>query len=96
MDEAIKGKKVLIVDDDASIGRMLGRILNKMQRGYSFALSAEEARRMLKEEAFDLLLCDIRLPGESGMDLIEYVMSEYPDMAVIMVSGVDEIGRAHV
>jgi response regulator RpfG family c-di-GMP phosphodiesterase len=61
-----------------------------MQRGYSLALSAEVARRLLKEESFDLILCDIRLPGESGMNLIEHVMSEYPDTAVIMVSGVDD------
>jgi len=90
MDEGIKRKKVLIVDDDASIGRILARILKKMDRGYSLALSAEVARRLLKEESFDLILCDIRLPGESGMSLIEHVMSEYPNTAVIMVSGVDD------
>jgi putative two-component system response regulator len=90
MDEDIKRKSILIVDDDASIGRILGRILQKMDRGYSLALSAEAARRLLKEETFDLILCDIRLPGESGMDLIEHVASEYPNTAVIMVSGVDD------
>ena len=90
MDEDIKRKKVLIVDDDAAIGRMLQRILKKMHREGSLAQSAEEARRLFKEEAFDLILCDIHLPGESGMDLIQHVISEYPDTAVIMVSGVDD------
>lgn len=87
MDEGIKRKKVLVVDDDVAIGRILGRILGKMDREHSVALSAEEARLMLKKEAFDLMLCDIHLPGESGMDLIKYVTSTYPNTAIIMVSG---------
>ncbi len=90
MDESTKDKKVLVVDDDDAVARVLSRILAKMDRGYSVAPSAEEARHLLKEEAFDLMLCDIRLPGESGMDLIEHVASEYPDTAVIMVSGLDD------
>ncbi|MCX5883124.1 MAG: response regulator [Deltaproteobacteria bacterium] len=89
MDEGRKRKKVLVVDDDASIGRILGRILGKMDRECALVLSAEEARLMLKEESFDLMLCDVHLPGESGMDLIKYVISAYPDMAIIMVSGAD-------
>ena len=90
MDEEAIRKKVLIVDDEASVGRTLMRILKGTHGEFSLALSAEEARRLLKEEAFDLILCDIRLPGESGMDLIEHVISQYPDTAVIMVSGVDD------
>ena len=89
MDEGRKRKKVLVVDDDASIGRILGRILGKMDRECALVLSAEEARLMLKEESFDLMLCDVHLPGESGMDLIKYVISAYLDMAIIMVSGAD-------
>ncbi|MDO9110648.1 MAG: response regulator, partial [Desulfatirhabdiaceae bacterium] len=89
MDEGIKRKKVLIVDDDASIGRILGQILGKMDREHFLALSAEEARLLLKEDAFDLMLCDVHLPGESGLDLIKYVISAYPNTAIIMVSGAD-------
>ena len=89
MDEGINRKKVLVVDDDVAIGRILGRILGKMDREHSVALSAEQARLMLKKEAFDLMLCDIHLPGESGMDLIKYVISAYPNTAIIMVSGAD-------
>jgi putative two-component system response regulator len=97
MDEDIKRKKVLLVEDDASIGCILGRILEKMHRGTSLAPSAEEARRLIKEETFDLILCDINLPGESGMDFIEYALSTYPNTAIIMISGVDDpktVGKA--
>lgn len=84
--------RILVVDDEPSVARMLGRILQRMHLEHSVAPSAEEARRVLREEAFDLILCDIHLPGESGMDLIEHVVSEHPDTAVIMVSGVDDPG----
>ncbi|MEW6666527.1 MAG: HD domain-containing phosphohydrolase [Thermodesulfobacteriota bacterium] len=90
MHEGTKGKKVLIVDDEASVGRTLGRILRGTNRECSLALNAEEARRILREETFDLILCDIHLPGESGIDLIKHILSAYPDTAVIMVSGVDD------
>lgn len=63
MGEDILRKKVLVVDDDASIGRILGRILKKMDRESSLALSAEQARLLFKEDAFDLMLCDVHLPG---------------------------------
>ena len=90
MDKEEKRKRVLIVDDEASVGRILGRILKGVRRESVPVSSAEEARRLLEEEAFDLILCDIHLPGESGLDLIEHIVSAYPDTAVIMVSGTDD------
>jgi putative nucleotidyltransferase with HDIG domain len=89
MVENMKRKKVLIVDDDETIGRVLGNILERMSWEFSLVPDAEQARQMLEEETFDLLLCDIHLPGESGMDLIKFVITTYPDMAIIMISGED-------
>jgi response regulator RpfG family c-di-GMP phosphodiesterase len=66
------------------------RIIKMIKRECLQASSAEEARSIMKEESFDLILCDIRLPGESGMDLITHVISEYPETAAIVVSGVDD------
>ena len=90
MGEETGQRKILIVDDEAAVRRTLERIVNKVQRKCMLASSAEEARSMLKEEVFDLILCDIRLPGESGLELITHTLSEYPQTAVIMVSGVED------
>jgi signal transduction histidine kinase len=90
MNNDLKDNNILVVDDDEAIGRILGGILKRMSQKHSLARSAEEARRLLKVEVYDLVLCDIRLPGESGMSLVEHVLSEYPDTAVIMVSGLDD------
>ena len=90
MERETNRRKILIVDDEASVSRTLERILKRIQQECLLAFSAEEARRIMKEETFDLILCDNRLPGESGMDLIGHVFSEYPETAVIMVSGVED------
>lgn len=90
MEEKAGLKNILIVDDEASVRRTMERIIKLIKRDCTHAGSGEEARKILKEESFDLILCDIRLPGESGMDLITHVISEYPATAVIVVSGVDD------
>ena len=90
MESITNRKKILIVDDEVSVQRTLKRIMKRIQQECSLASSAEEARRIMKEETFDLILCDNHLTGESGMGLIEHVISEYPETAVIMVSGMDD------
>ena len=90
MEERTNRKKILIVDDEASVRRTLERIIKKIRGECSQASSAEEARSVLKDESFELVLCDIRLPGESGIDLIGHILSEHPETAVIMVSGVED------
>jgi DNA-binding NarL/FixJ family response regulator len=54
------------------------------------AADAAEARRCLLREDFELILCDIRMPGESGLDLIREVRGVYPDTGVIMVTAQDD------
>jgi putative two-component system response regulator len=90
MEDKPRHRKILIVDDEASVRRTLERIMNRIQRDCLQVSSAEEARCVLKEESFDLVLCDIRLPGESGMDLIGHILLEHPETAVIMVSAVED------
>ncbi len=90
MENKIDGRKILIVDDEESVCRTLLRIIRRIRPECTLAASAEEARAILKEEVFDLILCDICLPGESGMDLISHIRANYPETAVIMVSGIDD------
>lgn len=88
-DRANRGR-VLIVDDEPAVLRTLERIVKRIQRECFLASNAKDARCILKEERFDLILCDLRMPGESGMDLIRHVLSSYPETAVIMISGADD------
>jgi putative two-component system response regulator len=81
---------ILIVDDEEQIRRMLNRMLVK--RGYACTLCADaaEARKCLESQVFDLVLCDVTMPGESGIDLARHIDSGYEDTAVIMITGVDD------
>ena len=85
-----KLKTVLIVDDDESTRRALVSLLRPNYRTLS-APSAEEAIPMLKEHAVDLMLVDVRLPGISGLELLQIVKENYAEIEVIMISAIDEV-----
>ncbi len=85
---------ILILDDCKSLRGFLGRILNKQGYTFSEAGSAEDARKLLKEQPFALVLCDINLPGESGLDFTRFALSEYPQMAVVMITGQNDAESA--
>ncbi|MFH1488024.1 MAG: response regulator [Pseudomonadota bacterium] len=82
--------RILIVDDEAAIRKILTEILQRNNYHCTPASDASEARNCLKNQNFDLLMCDIRMPGESGLDLVRYVKGAYPDTAVVMVTAVDD------
>ena len=81
---------VLIVDDESAVQRLLQRLLEK--RGYQVvtASDTEEARAHLGSQEFHLVLSDINMPGESGLDLVTFIRQTYPRTAVVMVSAIDE------
>src|SRR2546422_8087027 len=54
------------------------------------AASAAEARELLQQQAFELALCDVNMPGESGLSLVRHILAKHPDTATIMVTGMDD------
>ena len=91
-DVALEGAsvRVLVVDDEEPIRRMLVRLLER--QGYSCvgAADAAEARRSASQDSFDVVLADMNMPGESGLSLIGDLLKEDPDLATIMVTGEDD------
>ena len=81
---------LLIVDDDELIRHLLLRILSRAGYQCTVSASSEEARYCLQEQPFELALCDVEMPGESGIDLARFIAGQYKEMAVIMVTGVDD------
>jgi two-component system nitrogen regulation response regulator NtrX len=79
--------RLLIVDDEKNIRRTLRMILEGEKFSVSDCGSAEEALRMMQEEASDVLLLDIKLPGMDGMELLSRVRKDWPAVEVIMISG---------
>jgi len=54
------------------------------------AATAIEARTKLVSDLFSIILIDVRMPGESGIELLRFVRTTYPDTAPIMVTGTDD------
>jgi putative two-component system response regulator len=82
--------RVLIVEDDPVARTHAGHIL-KPYYDVDFAADAQEARGKLISGLVDLLLLDIYMPGESGMDLAETVLRSWTDeVAVVMVTAADD------
>jgi len=81
---------ILIVDDENSVRRFLSRVLCRNGNRCTLAANAVEAREVIGDQRFDLIFCDINMPGESGIDFIRYALTASPETAVIMVSGNDD------
>ncbi len=81
---------ILVVDDEEQVRRILGRILERNRYKITLASNAAEAKKLLGEQPFDLVFCDVIMPGESGIDLARYIATTYPDTAVIMLTAVDD------
>jgi putative two-component system response regulator len=82
---------VLVVDDDGPFRRSTARILSASGYAVLEAGDAGEARRALdSDESVAAVLCDIRMPGRSGVDLLRDIAADFPDVAVVMMTGIDD------
>src|ERR671912_22568 len=83
-------ERILIVDDEDQIRALLARLLGAHGYQCLIAESAAAARCVLEETDVSLVLSDVNMPGESGIDFTREVLARYPDTAVVMVTGMDD------
>jgi diguanylate cyclase (GGDEF)-like protein len=86
--------RILVVDDEDTLRRLTRRHLEKAGYECRDAADAAEARTHLEETTFEVVLCDVRMPGESGLDLIRHITDRYPDTSTVMISGLDDTDTA--
>jgi putative two-component system response regulator len=89
-------ERILIVDDEEQIRTLLARLLGAQGYECVTAESAAAGRRMLEANPFALVLSDVNMPGESGLDFSREVLASHPDTAVVMVTGMDDRRYAEV
>jgi DNA-binding NtrC family response regulator len=80
---------VLLVEDQADVRSALQRMVVRFGHSVRTAASAEEADQWLATERFDACLLDIELPRMTGLEFLDWALSRDPEMAVIMLTGVD-------
>ena len=88
--------RILVVDDEPQVLRLIVRTLRHAGYEADGVGSAEEAHAALHSGDVDLLLADVNLPGQSGLDLVRYALAEHPGTATLLISGMDDPGIAQV
>jgi DNA-binding NtrC family response regulator len=91
------GRLVLVVDDEEPVRQLVADVL--LEAGYRVETAAcvEDARAFLHDPALAVVVSDVKMPGESGLVLVEQCRARRPDVAVILMTGaagVEERGRA--
>jgi DNA-binding NtrC family response regulator len=82
----MKGKPVLIVDDEKNIRLTLSIALESMELEIDTAMNGEEALAKLGQKDFGLILLDLKMPGMDGMEVLQKVSEIRPDIRVIIIT----------
>ncbi|MDR3569148.1 MAG: response regulator [Syntrophobacteraceae bacterium] len=80
-------EKILIVDDEESIGIIVKSFLQRLDYFCQSVTSASEALEMLGEDHFDLVISDIRMNGLNGLELVGEIRRRFPRVATMIMSG---------
>ena len=87
-------KKVLLVDDDDSIRWVLNELLVDMALQVTQTNNADDAVGLLQKTKFDLLISDVRMPGKSGIELLNQCRKNFPNMPVIIMTAHSDLDSA--
>jgi DNA-binding NtrC family response regulator len=90
----MRRNSILIVEDDPDLGRTLFEGLSKEGNIIHLANNAEEAIRLFIQETFDLVISDVKLPGQDGLQLLESIKNKSVHTPVIMMTGFGTVQNA--
>jgi DNA-binding NtrC family response regulator len=83
---ATNGGRILVIDDEASIRESLEVLLTLEDYTVEMAVNGEEGLQKIDAGNYDLLLLDLSLPGQSGMELLPQIKGRHPELPIIMIT----------
>ena len=83
----MKKMKILLVDDEKEFVETLSERMEMRDLASDIALNGEEALQMVEDDAPDVMVLDLKMPGIDGMEVLRKVKKAYPDVQVIMLTG---------
>ena len=83
----MSGYRVLLVDDEEELVSTLVERLGYRDFHAQYATSGQDALKILREDKFDVVVVDLKLPGMSGLELLGTLVKAYPNLPVLMVTG---------
>ncbi|CDZ94416.1 MULTISPECIES: sigma-54-dependent transcriptional regulator [Pseudomonadaceae] len=87
-------QKALIIDDEPDIRELLEITLGRMKLDTRSARNLKEARECLAREQYDLCLTDMRLPDGCGLELVQHIQQQYPQLPVAMITAYGSLDTA--
>ncbi|MCF6194500.1 MAG: nitrogen regulation protein NR(I) [Kangiellaceae bacterium] len=89
-----QNKSVLLVDDDDSIRWVLNEALEDLGLKVVQASNVDDALKILQNHNFDCLISDIKMPGQSGMELLNFCQQEFPNLPVVIMTAHSDLDSA--
>ena len=88
--------KILIIEDEASIRRVLTKISSEENDAYQVEEAEDglDGIEMIKDNDYDLVLCDIKMPKMDGVEVLEKVKKIKPEIPIVMISGHGDLDTA--
>lgn len=88
--------KILVIEDEEAIRRVLNKILTEQDAAYDvFTVeNGLDGLQEIEKQHFDLILCDIKMPKMDGIEVLQNIKSRQPDLPVIMLSGHGDLETA--
>lgn len=86
MTQAYLNRKILLVDDNVRITTELSNIFESAGYATSTALDSFEARDLISNQIFDLVVLDLNLPGEDGLSICKWLRALYPDIGIVVLT----------
>jgi DNA-binding NtrC family response regulator len=90
----MKATKILIVDDEKNIRMTISQALTDLDVQTDTAVNGEEALSKLKDTEFGLVLLDLRMPGMDGMEVLEKLRKDRPDIRIVIITAHGTIDSA--
>ena len=85
-------RNILIIDDDEQMRNLLCRAMEYAGFEVEAAADGRKGLRLFEENAYDLVITDLIMPEQEGMETITFLRKKYPDVKIIAISGGGRIG----
>jgi DNA-binding NtrC family response regulator len=87
---------ILLIEDESAIRRVLGKILTEESKDYvvTEAVDGLEGIELIRDNDYDLVLCDIKMPKMDGVEVLEAMKKIKPEIPIVMISGHGDLDTA--
>src|SRR5690348_7798306 len=87
---------LLVLDDEEGMCRLLSAFFERKGYTVTTAVAATEAMQLVDDEVFDACIFDLTLAGESGLELLRYFKSNFPNLPIIIYTGLEDEDSAEM